>query len=143
MKFKKVFIIAEAGVNHNGSIDLAKRLIDVASKSGADAVKFQTFIAENLATKKAKKANYQKNLTSKKESQFKMLKKLELTKNMHVELINYSKSKNIKFLSSPFDHESIDLLNNLGLEIFKIPSGEITNLPYLRHIGKLKKKIIL
>ena len=143
LKFKKVFIIAEAGVNHNGSIDLAKRLIDVASKSGADAVKFQTFIAENLATKKAKKANYQKNLTSKKESQFKMLKKLELTKNMHVELINYSKSKNIKFLSSPFDHESIDLLNNLGLEIFKIPSGEITNLPYLRHIGKLKKKIIL
>ena len=143
LKFKKVFIIAEAGVNHNGSIDLAKRLIDVASKSGADAVKFQTFTAENLATKKAKKANYQKNLTSKKESQFKMLKKLELTKNMHIELINYSKGKNIKFLSSPFDHESIDLLNNLGLQIFKIPSGEITNLPYLRHIGKLNKKIIL
>ena len=143
MKFKKVFIIAEAGVNHNGSIDLAKKLIDVAADSGADAVKFQTFKAENLATLYAKKANYQKNLTSQKESQFDMLKKLELNKEMHIELINYSKVKNIKFLSSPFDIESIELLKDLGLEIFKIPSGEITNLPYLGHIGKLNKKVIL
>ncbi len=138
-----VFIIAEAGVNHNGSVDLAKKLIDAASNSGADAVKFQTFKAKNLATKNSEKANYQKNMTSQKESQFNMLKKLELSKEMHLELINHSKKKNIKFLSSPFDHESIELLNDLGLEIFKIPSGEITNLPYLKHIGKLKKKIIL
>ena len=143
MKFNKVLIIAEAGVNHNGSIDLAKKLIDVAADSEADAVKFQTFKAENLATLYAKKANYQKNLTSQKESQFDMLKKFELNKEMHIELINYSKAKNIKFLSSPFDLESIELLKDLGLEIFKIPSGEITNLPYLRHIGKLNKKVIL
>ena len=143
MKFNKVLIIAEAGVNHNGSIDLAKKLIDVAADSGADIVKFQTFKAENLATLYAKKANYQKNLTSQKESQFDMLKKLELNKEMHIELINYSKVKNIKFLSSPFDIESIELLKDLGLEIFKIPSGEITNLPYLGHIGKLNKKVIL
>ena len=143
MNFNKVFIIAEAGVNHNGSIDIAKKLIDAAVASGADAVKFQTFKAENLATKYAKKANYQKNLTNQKESQFDMLKKLELSKEMHTELINYSKIKAIKFLSSPFDFESIELLKDLGLKIFKIPSGEITNLPYLRHIGKLNKKIIL
>ena len=143
MNFNKVFIIAEAGVNHNGSIDLAKKLIDAAVASGADAVKFQTFKAENLASKYAKKANYQKNLTNQKESQFDMLKKLELSKEMHTELINYSKIRDIKFLSSPFDQESIELLKDLGLEIFKIPSGEITNLPYLRHIGKLNKKIIL
>ena len=139
----RVFIIAEAGVNHNGSIDLAKKLIDVASATGVDAVKFQTFKAENLATKNAKKANYQKNTTDQKENQFSMLKKLEMSKEMHLELINYSKNKSIKFLSSPFDHDSIELLKDLGLEVFKIPSGEITNLPYLRHIGKLNKKIIL
>ena len=138
-----VFIIAEAGVNHNGSIDLAKKLIDVASAAGADAVKFQTFKAKNLATKSSEKANYQKNTTHQKQTQFDMLKKLELSKEMHIELINYSKNKDIKFLSSPFDHDSIELLKDLGLEIFKIPSGEITNLPYLRHIGKLNKKIIL
>tara|TARA_B100001093_G_scaffold504313_1_gene559936 strand:- start:141 stop:1136 length:996 start_codon:yes stop_codon:yes gene_type:complete len=138
-----VFIIAEAGVNHNGSIDLAKKLIDVASASGADAVKFQTFKADNLATKKAQKAIYQKENTDKEESQFDMLKKLELDIEAHKELISYCSSKKIIFLSSPFDHESIELLNDLGLEILKIPSGEITNLPYLRHIGKLNKKIIL
>ena len=139
----RVFIIAEAGVNHNGSIDLAKKLIDVASSSGADAIKFQTFKAKNLATKYSEKAKYQKNTTSKKETQFNMLKKLELNASMHRRLISYCKNKKIMFLSSPFDHESIDLLKNLGLEIFKIPSGEITNLPYLRNIGKLNKKIIL
>ena len=138
-----VFIIAEAGVNHNGSIDLAKKLIDVASSSGANAIKFQTFKAENLATKSAEKANYQKETTNQEETQFNMLKKLELSKEMHLELISYSKDKDIKFLSSPFDQESIELLKDLDLEIFKIPSGEITNLPYLRNIGKLNKKIIL
>ena len=138
-----VFIIAEAGVNHNGSIDLAKKLIDVASAAGADAVKFQTFKADNLATKKAQKAVYQKENTDKEESQFDMLKKLELDIEAHKELISYCSNKKIIFLSSPFDHESIELLNDLGLEILKIPSGEITNLPYLRQIGKLNKKIIL
>ena len=138
-----VFIIAEAGVNHNGSIDLAKKLIDVASNAGADAVKFQTFKANNLVTKDAKKAIYQKDTMNIKESQFNMLKKLELNIEAHKELILYCNSKKIIFLSSPFDHESIELLKNLDLEILKIPSGEITNLPYLRHIGKLNKKIIL
>jgi len=139
-----VFIIAEAGVNHNGSIELAKKLIDVAVEAGVDAVKFQTFKAQNLVSKDAKKAKYQKeNMNSADDSQFNMLKKLELDEDTHHELIAYCKSKNIIFLSTPFDHDSIELLNNLGLEIFKIPSGEITNLPYLRHIGKLAKKVIL
>lgn len=138
-----VFIIAEAGVNHNGSIDLAKKLIDAASNAGADAVKFQTFKAESLATKNVRKAKYQKARTNRKQSHFDMLKKLELNIETHKELISYCHKKKIIFLSSPFDHDSIELLNDLGLEIFKIPSGEITNLPYLRHIGKLNKKIIL
>lgn len=138
-----VFIIAEAGVNHNGSIDLAKKLIDVASEAGVDAVKFQTFKTENLVSKNAQKAEYQKETTSREESQFDMIKKLELDINTHKELISYCKEKDIMFLSTPFDHDSIDLLNNLGLEIFKIPSGEITNLPYLRYIGKLNKKVVL
>lgn len=140
----KTFIIAEAGVNHNGSIDLAKKLIDVAYEAGVDAVKFQTFKASNLVSKNAKKAQYQKkNMNDGDDSQFNMLKKLELDINTHQELISYCNSKNIMFLSTPFDHDSIELLNGLGLEIFKIPSGEITNLPYLRHIGKLNKKVIL
>ena len=138
-----VFIIAEAGVNHNGSISIAKRLIDIAAKAGADAVKFQTFKTENLVTKKAKKANYQKKNSNKDQSQFHMLKKLELTPLMHKRLLSYSEKKNILFLSSPFDLSSIDFLNNLKLKIFKIPSGEITNLPYLKKIGGLNKKIIL
>lgn len=138
-----VFIIAEAGVNHNGSLDLAKKLVDVACSAGADAVKFQTFKAINLVTKHSQKANYQKETTSNRETQFEMLKKLELDKKKHQELISYCNNKKIIFLSSAFDHESIDLLDDLGLEIFKIPSGEITNLPYLRHLGKLNKKIIL
>ena len=138
-----VFIIAEAGVNHNGSVDLAKKLIDVASISGADAVKFQTFNAENLIVKNTQKAHYQKQTTDASESQFDMIKKLELDVETHKELIAYCQKKNILFLSSPFDHESIDLLSDLGLQIFKIPSGEITNLPYLRHIGLLGKKVVL
>ena len=143
MKKNKVFIIAEAGVNHNGSIDLAKQLIDVASNSGADAVKFQTFKAEKLVSKKTQKAEYQKKTTNSSESQFDMIKKLELDLETHIELINYCKDKNIMFLSTAFDNDSIDLLCNLGLNIFKIPSGEITNLPYLRHIGSLDKQIVL
>jgi N,N'-diacetyllegionaminate synthase len=138
-----VFIIAEAGVNHNGSIDLARQLIDVAVDSGADAVKFQTFKAENLVSKNAQKADYQKQTTSASESQFDMLKKLELDVKTHKELIAYCQEKDIIFLSTPFDYESIDMLNDLGLEIFKIPSGEITNLPYLRYIGLLGKQVIL
>jgi len=138
-----VFIIAEAGVNHNGSVDLAKKLIDVASISGADAVKFQTFKAENLVSKNAQKADYQKQATDATESQFDMIKKLELDVESHKELISYCQEKDIMFLSTPFDHESIDLLSDLGLKIFKIASGEITNLPYLRHIGSLGKKVIL
>jgi len=138
-----VFIIAEAGVNHNGSVDLAKKLIDVASISGADAVKFQTFKAENLVSKNAQKADYQKQATHASESQFDMIKKLELDVETHKELIAYCQEKDIMFLSTPFDHESINLLSDLGLQIFKIPSGEITNLPYLRHIGSLGGKVIL
>lgn len=139
----KVFIIAEAGVNHNGSIEIAKKLIDAASEAGVDAVKFQSFKAENLVTTSAKKADYQEQTTGNKESQFDMIKKLELDYEKHEELKKYSETKGIMFLSSAFDLESIDLLNNLGMEIFKIPSGEIENLPYLRKIGKLKKKVIL
>ena len=139
----KVFIIAEAGVNHNGNINIAKKLIDAASEAGVDAVKFQSFITEKIVSKYTEKAGYQKKTTDKNESQYGMIKKLELDKERHMELLDYCHYKNMMFLSSPFDLESIRLLNELGLEIFKIPSGEITNLPYLREIGKLKKKVIL
>lgn len=139
----KTFIIAEAGVNHNGCIENAFKLIDIAKNSGADAVKFQTFKAVNMVSRNADKASYQKELTQGDESQFDMLKKLEFGLQEHKELIRYCSKKNILFLSTPFDHESIDMLHGLGIEIFKIPSGEITNLPYLRHIGKLRKKVIL
>ena len=138
-----VFIIAEAGVNHNGSIALAKKLIDAAAISGANAVKFQTFKTEKLVSKTAKKADYQKHTTDLSESQFEMLSRLELDVSSHKELIRYCKEKSIMFLSTPFDHNSINLLSDLGLQIFKIPSGEITNLPYLRHIGSLGKSVIL
>ena len=138
-----VFIIAEAGVNHNGSIQIAKQLIDVAVDSGADAIKFQTFKTENLVSKNAQKADYQKETTNASESQFDMIKKLELDVGAHRELIAYCQEKNIMFLSTPFDHDSIHMLNDLGLQIFKIPSGEITNLPYLKRIGLLEKQLIL
>ncbi len=143
MTMDRVFIIAEAGVNHNGSVELAKKLIDVAAGAGADAVKFQTFKAEKLVSKAAKKAAYQQETTDTSESQYEMIKKLELDVGTHKELITYCKKKEIIFLSTPFDHDSIELLHSLGLEIFKIPSGEITNLPYLRHIGSLGKRVIL
>jgi N,N'-diacetyllegionaminate synthase len=139
----KVFIIAEAGVNHNGSIKLAKKLVDIAVEAKADAVKFQTFKTENCISKNAKKAQYQKETTNTNESQFDMIKKLELDINTHIELISYCNKKNIMFLSTPFDLDSVKLLDELGLNIFKIPSGEITNLPYIKAIGKLNKKIIL
>jgi N,N'-diacetyllegionaminate synthase len=139
----KVFIIAEAGVNHNGSLELAKKLIDAAVAAGVDAVKFQTFKADKLVTRRAQKADYQKQVTSVDETQYEMIKKLELDENTHRALINYCKDKEIMFLSTPFDHDSIDLLMSFEMPIFKIPSGEITNLPYLRHIASLGKKVIL
>jgi len=138
-----VFIIAEAGVNHNGDFATAKKMIDAAVDAGADAIKFQTFRAEKLVNKFAPKTEYQKKTTTGNEPQIKMLKVLELGDDEHLQLMNYCLEKNILFLSSPFDLESIEFLNQLGLEIFKIPSGEITNLPYLRKIGSLRKKIIL
>lgn len=139
----RTLIIAEVGVNHNGSIIIAKKLIDVAEDCGADAVKFQTFTAEKLVRFNAEKAAYQKETSGTDETQFNMIKKLELDVVAHEELIDYCAKKGILFLSSPFDLDSIDLLAELGLEIIKIPSGEIVNLPYLEKIGKLKKRIIL
>ena len=140
---ESVFLIAEAGVNHNGRLDLAKRLIKAAANAGADAIKFQTFKAEKLVSRDAPKAEYQKLSSGENISQFEMLKKLELDLSTHKELINCCRNNYIQFLSSPFDLDSIDMLQELGLATFKIPSGEITNLPYLRKIGALKKNVIL
>lgn len=141
---EQVLIIAEAGVNHNGSIELAKKLIDVAAKAGADFVKFQTFKAEKLVSKEAKKASYQdRNINDGDISQFEMLKKLELSDFMHKELINYSIQKGIQFLSSGFDNESIDYLDKIGIPLFKIPSGEITNKPFLQNIASKGKDVIM
>lgn len=140
---KRTLIIAEAGVNHNGDLDLAKQLIDAAADAGADLVKFQTFNASRQVTRRAKKADYQIQTTDGKESQHDMLKRLELTEAMHHELIAHCAARNIGFFSTGFDIESIDLLLGLGQDHFKIPSGEITNLPYLRHIGQLGKNTIL
>lgn len=140
----KTLIIAEAGVNHNGDIEIAKQLIDVAAEAGADYVKFQTFKAANLVSKKAKKAAYQvENTGNAEEGQFEMLKRLELDSEKHAILIEHCKTKGIKFLSTAFDLDSIELLDQLGIELFKIPSGEITNLPYLEKIASKKKPIIL
>lgn len=142
---QKVIIIAEAGVNHNGSIELAKQLINAAADAGVDYVKFQTFKTENLVSFIAKKADYQINnmKDAASDSQFEMLKKLELSIEQHHELIAYCKQKNIRFLSTAFDLDSVDLLNSLGLDLFKIPSGEITNLPYLKKVGALNKHVIV
>lgn len=139
----RVFIIAEAGVNHNGDLRIAEEMIDIAVKAGADAVKFQTFTAQNLVCMNAKKANYQLETTNQSESQFEMLKKLELTLDMHKRLIEYCNQKNIMFMSTPFDLESIDMLVQLGISIIKIPSGEITNYPYLKRIGSTGLRVIL
>jgi N,N'-diacetyllegionaminate synthase len=138
-----VLIIAEAGVNHNGDLDRARQLIDVAAEAGADLVKFQTFSADRLVTLHARKADYQTETTDAGESQHAMLRRLELTRDMHEALIAYCKSRGIQFFSTGFDPESIDLLAELGLNCFKIPSGEITNLPYLRHVGRYSKPVIL
>jgi N,N'-diacetyllegionaminate synthase len=140
----KTIIIAEAGVNHNGSIELAKQLIRVAKDAGADYVKFQTFKADNLVTKTSKKAEYQvRNTNNKENTQFDMLKQLELGDKVYEDLNKYSKSIGIKFLSSPFDLESIDFLYKLGVDFFKIPSGEITNLPFLQKIASYKIPVVL
>ena len=138
-----VYVIAEAGVNHNGSLDNAKKLIEAAAEAGADAVKFQTFIPENLVSKYADKADYQKAATDAEESQLEMLRRLMLKKDDHPVLIEYAGKKGIQFLSSPFDFDSIDFLAGLELPLYKIPSGEVTNLPYLEKIGKLGKPVIL
>lgn len=139
----KTFIIAEAGVNHNGSIDMAKKLIDAAVDAGADAVKFQTFKAGRLVTGTAAKARYQIENMGTDEPQLEMLKRLELSPEMHKRLISYCKKKNIIFMSTPFDEESADMLHDLGMTMFKIPSGEITNKPLIQHIAEKNKPIIL
>lgn len=141
---KHVLIIAEAGVNHNGSMELAKQLIEKASEAGADIVKFQTFKASKLVTQSAKQAEYQKaNVQGNDDSQFGMLKKLELDEAMHLELMAYCKQCGITFLSTGFDEDSIDLLAKLDVPFYKIPSGEITNKPYLQHIAKKGKPVVM
>jgi N,N'-diacetyllegionaminate synthase len=136
-------VIAEAGVNHNGELSLAKRLIDVAAEAGADMVKFQTFSADRLVTVSAGKAEYQSHTTEASETQHAMLRRLELSAGMHHELIEHCRLRRIEFFSTGFDTQSVDFLAQLGFTRFKIPSGEITNLPYLRHVGSFGKPIIL
>ncbi len=143
MKNNKVIIIAEAGVNHNGDFEKAKKLVDVASDAGVDFVKFQTFQAEKLVTKSADRAEYQNQNTADGDSQFEMLKKLELSVEQHHKLIDYCQEKNIQFFSTGFDLESLEFLQQLGLKLAKIPSGEITNLPYLQKIAQLFDEVIL
>lgn len=143
MSNKSTLIIAEAGVNHNGDMSLAMQLIDAAAEAGADVVKFQTFSAIRQVTADAHKADYQIKVTDSSESQQEMLSRLELTEAMHHQLIAHCKKRNIEFLSTGFDIESVDLLMGLGQQYFKIPSGEITNLPYLRYIGSIGKRVIL
>ena len=144
MQNKRVLIIAEAGVNHNGDIQLAKKLIDVAVDAGVDYIKFQTFKADKLVSRDAKKASYQKkNINDGDDSQYDMLKKLELSHENHLELMRYCKVRNIKFFSTAFDVEGVQYLNNLGLPFSKIPSGEITNYPYLRAIANCGKPVII
>ena len=139
----KTIIIAEAGVNHNGSIDLARQLVDVAAAAGADYVKFQTFKADKIASKRAVKAEYQQKTTGNEEGQLQMLRKLELSAADHQVLIDYCSKKKIRFLSTAFDHDSIELLRHLGIHLGKIPSGEITNLPYLRKMAASFGELIL
>lgn len=138
---KSVIVIAEAGVNHNGDIKIAKKLIDIASKAGVDYVKFQTFRANALVSKSAKKAKYQ--FDNSNESQLQMLKKLELSSDDHFELIKYCSKRNVKFLSTAFDLDSLSFIKNLNLDFFKVPSGEITNYSYLKKIASFEKPVIL
>ncbi|MGH4120722.1 N-acetylneuraminate synthase [Clostridium sp.] len=137
------FIIAEAGVNHNGDINIAKQLIDKAVLAKVDAIKFQTFNTEKLVTGYAQMANYQKDNIGSEDSQFNMLKKLELTHENFIELKQYCTHKGIMFLSTPFDFESADFLASIDMEAYKISSGDLTNIPFLRHIAKFNKPIIL
>lgn len=137
------FVIAEAGVNHNGSLELALRLVDVAAEIGADAVKFQTFRAARLVTADAPQADYQQRNTGQKQSQLDLLRQLELSDEAHSTLIEHCRRRGIIFLSTPFDEESADLLDRLGVPAFKIPSGEVTNLPYLAHIARMRKPMIV
>ena len=139
----KVLIIAEAGVNHNGDLEKAKQLIDAAAEAGVDYVKFQSFKADKIVTKSAQRASYQDANTGNKDSQYEMLKKLELSEEDHHDLIAYCKAQKVKFLSTGFDLESLDFLNEIGIDLFKIPSGEITNLPYLRKIASFNKPVIM
>jgi N-acetylneuraminate synthase len=138
-----VFVIAEAGVNHNGDLKLARALIDVAVEAGADAVKFQTFRAERLATPDAPKAEYQVQTTGNAEAQFEMLRRLELSADAHRELQAYCHERGIIFLSTPFDEEAVDLLDELGVAAFKISSGDLTNSPLLEHVASKGKPVIL
>ena len=140
---KHVFIIAEAGVNHNGNEAIAHKLVDAAAEAGADAVKFQTFRASELVSASAPKALYQQRTTEVAESQLSMIRRLELNETAHRSLMEHCSQRGIRFLSSPFDLHSIDFLHSLGLETFKIPSGEITNIPYLRRIGNCGVPVIL
>lgn len=141
---KHTIVIAEAGVNHNGDMNIAKRLVDEAVNAGVDYIKFQSFKAEKLVSPSAKKANYQiVNINDGDDSQFAMLKKLELSDNQHQELIAYCNLKGIKFFSTAFDVDGVNFLNQLGLPLFKIPSGEITNFPYLRAIALCGKQTII
>jgi N,N'-diacetyllegionaminate synthase len=139
----KTIIIAEAGVNHNGDIETAKRLIDVAADAGVDYVKFQTFKANKIVTKQAKRADYQNKNTKDLDTQYEMLKKLELNEDSHHLLIKYCNQKGIKFLSTGFDLDSLEFLNKIGIKLAKIPSGEITNYPYLKKVAQLYSEIIL
>jgi len=139
----KPIVIAEAGVNHNGSLELAYRLVDVALASGADFVKFQTFRTEALVTREAPKADYQKRATGHVETQFEMLKRLELPKSAFAELAQYCAGKNIGFLSTPFDIDSARFLAGLGMSAFKVSSGDLTNMPFLRELGAMCSPIIL
>lgn len=138
-----VIVIAEAGVNHNGSLDTARKLIDVAADSGADIVKFQTFTAENVVTENARTARYQQSREDKVQSQFEMLKNLELTYSDHLDLLSYCQPKKLEFFSTAFDKSSIDLLVKLGQKKFKVPSGEITNTPYLRYMASFGFPMII
>ena len=144
MKINRVVIIAEAGVNHNGDLNKAKELIDVAANAGVDFVKFQTFKADDLVSKEAKKASYQINNTrDNNDSQYDMLKKLELSESDHTALIKYANSKGIEFFSTAFDVKGLEYLNSIGFSMFKVPSGEITNYPYLKKIASFGKPVIL
>lgn len=143
MNTSHTLIIAEAGVNHNGSLELAKQLVDKAVWAGADCVKFQTFRSENLVSRSAQKAEYQKKTTGSGESQLEMIRKLELSRQDFIELKEYCRQKGIMFLSTPFDLDSIEFLASIGMKTWKIPSGELTNYPYLKAIGRRKESVIM